>query len=157
METIAQQERCVLEISPLRLKSESQARTRKGLFTKERENKIIEQKNNFAQYALKVNTNVPNMCKDIIRIIEDNVKESTHISPPLNLNSDELINKKNYIGTKNRWLDKDAACPLKNGLYYISDGKNVAVCFFDKEKRAFSMLKELNFLYWSTKPVTLLR
>ena len=159
MKTLVQQEHFTLEIPNMRLKQVSRARRKNGFFSKESENKVNKQKNNYEkQYALKVDRNVPNTRKDIIHVIQENMNESDIISKgSFNADEHELINKKNNNNTKYMWLDKKSACPLKNGLYYVTDGKNVGVSFFDTEKRVFFMLKDLHLLYWSTMSVTLLR
>ena len=36
--------------------------------------------------------------------------------------------------TRVEWLETEIVWPIKNGLYYVSDGTTVAVSYFDKEK-----------------------
>lgn len=65
----------------------------------------------------------------------------------------ENINK---LEDKNHaWLRMNEAYPINSGMYYVSDGKNIRVVYFNREKLVFNINVAFNLVFWSTKTIVL--
>jgi len=100
---------------------------------------------------------VPLALRGVINFIQTNMAAATRTTQLLNEKNSRTISPQTQtpIEMMGQWYSMDAAMPYKNGLYYVSDGNNVAVSYFNKNKVRFHVNNDLEVRYWSVKNVTL--
>lgn len=158
MKTLVQQDMNILEMTLLSFNQVSRPEIKQVSSVKIREREKSLQHKTKAGGKIKTDINVPVTCKHIIQVIEENINKSELLTNiVINQDESQSCNVKTKKSRGVDWYKDKCVWPIKNGLYYVTDGTAVAVSFYDKEKCVFYVLEKLDIKYWSPTAVTLLQ
>lgn len=116
--------------------------------------KYIKYENNISMKNL-INRNVPSIIKGLIQFIETRLNSETVLQHNKYMYKDTFLKIESHDINQHEWLKINEYYPEKTGIYYVSDGQNVAAGYFNRTKKVFHIASKLNISLWSTRKVTL--
>ncbi len=91
-----------------------------------------------------VTEKVSGLMKQLISFMRKNIPQTSCFS----------LETRSPVAT-DEWHSIEHAMPIKNGLYYVSDGTKTSVSFFNRDKMKFFVDNGLDIRYWSLEQVRL--
>lgn len=83
------------------------------------------------------------------------VKMAVKLDNSLKIKNNDKINKYGPFDSTMEWERVDTKLPEKNGLYYISNGKDVDVTYYNNARKIFHDVQNIEIKFWSKNKVNL--